>query len=75
MKIGRLSVTFAIVAQSGVALKGFARLWDDLCNAVETQGAGATQVANPYVAGAPGATGYILITDNTGTTYKVLVST
>lgn len=98
MKFGRLSGTIAIVATaSGVALKGFSRLWNDLCNAIEqltaddlTNGVtgngkivlqtapvflGTIQLGTPYVAGAPGATGYILIKDSTGTAYKILVST
>lgn len=43
MKLPRLN-TFAIVAASGVALKGFARSWDDLCHAIEgaVQGDGSS---------------------------------
>lgn len=75
MKLGRITANFAIVAPTGIALKGFTRLWDDVCTAVETQAAGATQTASPYVAGAPAATGYITIQDSAGVTYKILVST
>jgi hypothetical protein len=36
MKLTRLSSNFAIVAvASGVALKGFSRLWDEICGAIE----------------------------------------
>lgn len=36
---------------------------------------GALTLGNAYVGGAPAATGYVTLKDNTGTTYKVLVST
>lgn len=37
MKLTRISSTFAIVAAAtGIALKGFSRLWDDVCNAIES---------------------------------------
>jgi hypothetical protein len=73
MKLDRISSTFAIVVPtSGIAQNGFTRLWNTVCLAIEAQE--AVKVANPYVAGAPAATGYIEIKDSNGVTYKVLVA-